>query len=358
MKLKKIMAGLMAMGLSLSLAACGNSASSTTAANSSSSNAATEQKAGDTISVVATSEEYQKLFDKFTKETGSKMELLSMSSGDVLSKVKAEGGAPSADLWFGGGIDAFMSARDEGLLDPFTFDAAKDITPEFKDKDGAWYTKGITVVGFLVNNQLLKEKKATMPKSWNDLTQPALKGEVIMSNPAASGTNYAAVNSILQTMGEEKGWKFFEGLNNNIAYYSKRGSDPSNKVGANEFAVGITYLDGSIDELVKANDLTVVKPADGMPWVPEGVAVFKNAKNGAGAKKFVEWLFSNDENLKLLAEIDKKNSITLIKPTVKGITSDLKMDDLMKLDLSKFGSQRKAILDKFQTLMGNKAKNE
>ncbi len=47
-----------------------------------------------------------------------------------------------------------------------------------------------------------------MPTSWKDLTNPVYKDEIIMSNPAISGTNYAAVNGLLQMMGEEEGWKF------------------------------------------------------------------------------------------------------------------------------------------------------
>ena len=42
-----------------------------------------------------------------------------------------------------------------------------------------------------------------------------------MSNPAISGTNYAVVNALLQTKGDEEGWKYFEALNKNVDYYSK-----------------------------------------------------------------------------------------------------------------------------------------
>ena len=69
---------------------------------------------GRTMNVVATSEKYKKLFDKFAAETNSKVEFLSMSSGEVISRTKAEG-KPMADLWFGGGIDAFMAAKKDGL---------------------------------------------------------------------------------------------------------------------------------------------------------------------------------------------------------------------------------------------------
>lgn len=65
------------------------------------------------LKVVATSEDYVQLFDKFTEETGIETELLSMSSGEVLSKIKAEGGTSMADVWFGGGIDAFMGAKED-----------------------------------------------------------------------------------------------------------------------------------------------------------------------------------------------------------------------------------------------------
>ena len=190
---------------------------------------AEEKKADGTLKVVATSEDYVKLFDKFTEETGIKTELLSMSSGEVLSKIKAEGGTPMADLWFGGGIDAFMGAKEDGLLEQVNFDEAANLAPEYKDADNYWFAKGLTVVGFVVNNDIIEEKGLEIPKSWADLTNTAYQGEIIMSNPAISGTNYAVVNAILQAKGEEEGWNYFEELNKNIEYYSKRGKDPLTK---------------------------------------------------------------------------------------------------------------------------------
>lgn len=333
--------------------------SSADAAESSADAAAAEaEKAAPAVSgtmkVIATNESYKTLFDAFGKETGVKTELLSMSSGEVLAKVKAEGGVPAADLWFGGGIDSFISAKNDGLLEQVNFDAAKDLDPTYKDADNYWFSKGLTIVGFLLNNELMDELKLDAPKTWDDLTKEAYKGEIVMSNPAISGTNYAAVNALLQTRGD-KGWDYFDQLNANVAYYGRRGSDPSNKVSAGEFAIGITYLDGTIDKLAEEKDLTVVYPSDGIPYTPDGLAVFKNAENVEAAKAFVEWLFSNDENLRLLAEIDQKNSVKVIKPKLEGLELGYEQSILMKEDLSLFGSQREDILAKFETLMGDKA---
>ena len=369
MKLRKLTSLALALVMALSLSACGqkNQPSQSQSVGSQTPSSSSQPDPGQsqepaapelsgTMKVVATNESYMTLFDQFAADTGVKVELLSMSSGDVLSKLRAEGGTPSADLWFGGGIDAFMSAKADGLLEQVSFDASADLAAGFKDPEGFWFSKGITIVGFLVNNTLMDELKLTAPATWDDLLDPSYKGEIIMSNPAVSGTNYAVVNAMLQT--KEDGWAYFQGLNENIAYYARRGSDPMNKVISDEFAIGITYIDGTIEALLDEYDVSIIYPTDGIPWVPEGVAVFKNAENADAAKYFVEWLFSSDEHLKTLAEIDQKNAVKTIKPNLEGLELGYDPSILMEEDLSLFGSQRSEILEKFEALMGDKAVDE
>ena len=339
------------MALSL-LTGCSNT--NTNSPTDETTDATTTELSG-TMKVVATSESYVTLFDKFTQDTGVDVELLSMSSGELLSKLRAEGGTPSADLWFGGGVDAFMSAKDDGLLEQVTFEADDELDATYRDADGYWYSKGLTIVGFLVNNTLATELNLDIPTSWEDLLDEQYAGEIIMSNPAISGTNYGVVNCLLQVMGEDAGWTYFNALNENIAYYGRRGSDPMNKVIADEYAIGITYLDGTIDALLEQYDVTIVYPSDGIPYIPEGVAVFKGAENVDAAKYFVEWLYSDDENLQLLAEIDKKTAVKVIKPSMEGVDLAYDTSSLVDVDVALFGSQRNAILEKFEVLMGDKA---
>lgn len=342
------------MGLVLiSLFACSNTKSVETKVETSDVKTENSDTKTDSLNIVATNETYKTLFEKFEKETGIKTNMLSMSSGEVLSKIKAEGGKPSADLWFGGGIDAFMSAKDDGLLEQVNFDGANQLESTYKDKDNYYFSKGLTVVGFLFNNDLMKEDKLDYPNTWDDLLKEQYKGQIVMSNPAISGTNYSAINALLQV--KKDGWDFLTKLNDNVAYYGKRGSDPKNKVQAGEFPIGITYLDGTIDAILEENNLSVKYPEDGLPWVPDGVAVFKNSDNVENAKHFVEWLYTNDENLILLAEIDKKNTIKVIKPSIKGLELSFDTNILMKEDLSLFGSMRDEILERFTVMMSDKA---
>ena len=80
--------------------------------------------------------------------------------------------------------------------------------------------------------------------------------------------------------------------------------------------------------------VSIVYPTDGIPWVPEGVAAFKNAENVDAAKYFIEWLFSSDDNLRQLAEIDQKNGIKTVKPSIEGLELSYDESILMEEDLS------------------------
>ena len=274
---------------------------------------------GKTLNVVATSEKYKKLFDKFTEETKAKVEFLSMSSGEVISKIKAEGGKPMADVWFGGGIDAFMKAKSEGLLEMYKPQGFDKIKEGYKDNEGYWISKGVTVVGFLVNNKILEDKNLPIPKTWEELIDEKYKDEIIMANPAVSGTSFANVKGLLDKYGEEKGWEYFTKLNSNVKFYGKRGKDPQEKTVAGEFGIGIIPIDKSAFDVAEKNNLTAIYPEDGLCWVPEGVAIFKNSPNIEIAKAFEDFILK-PEIQQLIAELDGKDGAQMVTEGTKGFT--------------------------------------
>lgn len=112
-KVSKILILLLVMSMVMSLTACGKKeeAPQEEATGQEEQLEQSEEKvdlSGTTLNIVATSESYKEFFDKFTEETGCKVEFISMSSGELLSRIRAEEGKPMADVWFGGGLDAFM----------------------------------------------------------------------------------------------------------------------------------------------------------------------------------------------------------------------------------------------------------
>ena len=311
---------------------------------------------GRSLNVVATSDSYVPLFDRFSELTGAKVEFLSMSSGEVITRTKAEG-KPMADLWFGGGLDAFMAAKEDGLLDSYKSEMTDKVPERFRDEEGYYTSKGLTVVGFIVNDQILEEKGLEAPKTWKDLAKEEYKGEIIMSNPAISGTNYAALKGLLDLYGEEEGWDLFEKINENIDFYSKRGKDPQEKTAQGEFAIGIIPVDKKAFDAARDNRLSVVYPEDGVSWVPEGVAVFKDSENADVAKAFEDFMLTKEAQ-KMIAEIDGKDTNQLIVEGAEGFDLGLPKDKLVDEDLSTFGTKRDEILNKFKEIAKDKAREE
>lgn len=378
--MKKITRLLMAMIMIFTLSACGNADNKTEEVNEDKkTETKVEEKKDDkeikdkkegageaeiylpefegrSLNVVATSDSYVPLFDRFSELTGAKVEFLSMSSGEVITRTKAEG-KPMADLWFGGGLDAFMAAKEDGLLDSYKSEMTDKVPERFRDEEGYYTSKGLTVVGFIVNDQILEEKGLEAPKTWKDLAKEEYKGEIIMSNPAISGTNYAALKGLLDLYGEEEGWALFEKINENIEFYSKRGKDPQEKTAQGEFAIGIIPVDKKAFDAAEDNGLSVVYPEDGVSWVPEGVAVFKDSENADVAKAFEDFMLTKEAQ-KMIAEIDGKDTNQLIVEGASGFDLGLPKDKLVDEDLSTFGTKRDEILNKFKEIAKDKAREE
>ncbi len=281
---------------------------------------------------------------KFKETTGIEIEFLTMSSGEVLTRLKAEKANPQTDVWFGGGSDAFIEAASLGLIEPYISPNRERVNSAFRDTQGYWTGISLVVVGFLVNEDRLADKKLTLPQSWAALADPQYKGELIASDPNTSGTAYTTISGILQIMGEEAGWAFLDRMYANIPYLEKSGSGPAKKALAGEFAIGIVPDPHS--SLISNPDapLASVFPEDGVLAWPSPVAIIAGAKHPNNARIFVDWCLSEDGQ-KVLMEASPRVPTTDI-PTIEGVPnlSDL---NVVAYDLVYWGQERDRVLSEF-----------
>ena len=306
------------------------------------------------LKVVAAYGGKEKIFQQFTKDTGIKVDFIDMSSGEVLSKLQAEKGKPSADVWFGGGLDSFITAKNKGLLEQYISPEMKEVPLKYRDKDGYWSGVSLVLVGFMVNNEILADKKLAAPKTWADLTKPEYRDEVIMANPAISGTNYALVDNLIQELGEDKAWEYFEALNKNVPFLAKRGGEPPMKVTTGEFGVAVIPMSGEFILMEGKYPVTTIYPEDMIPWVPAGMAIFKNAENLPEAKKFIDWALSERGQIVIRDEDPRAMVRNGIKTPESIKTVD--MDKLINIDIERLGNEREKVLNEWNKRFGNKAK--
>ncbi len=297
------------------------------------------------LNVIAAYNAKHDIFDKFSRDTGIKVNFLDMSSGEVLARMRSEKGRPLADVWFGGGVDAFIAAKRDGLLEKYVSPQAKHIPERFKDPEGYWTGISLVTVDFVVNTAVLKEKGIDIPKTWSDLTAPQFKGEISMSNPSISGTAYFILYSLLSAKGKVKGWDFFGKLDKNIPFYAKRGSEPPQKAAIGEAAVGLApgLWKGLQDQ---GYPIKHVFPEDGIPWWPAPVAIFKNAKNMDSAKALVDWALSK-EGQKYLKTKDPRFPARKDVPPPKEL-KDVDKNDFIHVDFIQAGKERNKVVNKWQ----------
>jgi iron(III) transport system substrate-binding protein len=285
-----------------------------------------------------------KIAEAFESATGIKVQFLTMSSGEVLTRLRAEKARPMTDIWFGGGSDAFIQAGKEILTEKYISPNAKNVQPAFKDMEGCWTGVSLVVVGFNVNTDRLTDKKLPIPVSWADLTDVQYKGEVLASNPNTSGTAYTTVSGLLQIMGEEKGWEFLDKIYGNIPFLTKSGSAPGKKTLAGEFSVGIAP-DPHILALNNPDaPLKSVLPTDGVLTWPSPVALIAGAKHPENAKKFIDWCLS-EEGQKVLMAANPRVPTTKVE-TLPGVPK-LSELNLVTYDHLKWGAERERVLKQF-----------
>jgi iron(III) transport system substrate-binding protein len=220
--------------------------------------------------------------------------VLRLSTGDLHARILAEASNPQHDVIWGWAVTSLIDPRIGELVEAYSPANIDRIAAQFRDPDGKWFATTGYMAAFCVNNEVLKAKNLPMPTSWADLLKPEFKGEVVMPNPASSGTGYLMIASILQMMGEEKGWQYLKDLDANIAQYIKSGSRPCNAASEGEFAVGASFALRAIKNIAEGYPITMVIPSEGAGNELEANALMAGSKNKDAAKRFLDWTVTDN----------------------------------------------------------------
>jgi len=222
-----------------------------------------------------------------------KLNVLRLSTGDLGARMLAESSNPKHDVIWGFAVTNISDARILGMVEAYTPKGIDKVGASFKSKDGKWFAPTGYMAAFCVNTDRLKQKNLPMPTSWQDLLNPVYKGELIMPNPASSGTGYLQISSLLQHFGEEKGWQFLKDLDKNMGQYIKSGSKPCKSARAGEYAIGASFEFIAMKSIEEGYPVKMVIPKEGAGYELEANALMASSKNKSDAKKFLDWTISS-----------------------------------------------------------------
>lgn len=255
----------------------------------------------------------------FEKETGIKVTLISMGTGEMFTRVKSERGNPNADVAWGGSRAIFYNNLD--LFEEYTSANNANVMNEYKND-----TRKITLYVLDGSCLLVNTKQAAGIKiaGYADLLNPALSGKISFGDPANSSSAFAQLTNMLLAMGgdytSDAGWDYVTKLLKNTKGKTSSSSSLVHKsVADGENFAALTYEDPAASYTrVGAANLAVVYPVEGSVYLPAGSGIIKGAKNSANAKRFMDFIVGKSAQDAFGTEL-----------TVRPVSASAKLGDYM-----------------------------
>lgn len=217
----------------------------------------------------------------------------SAGAGKIMAKLEAErqSGHLMADIIWTSEVPDFYQMKNEGILEKYQPAGFNELLNPFDDYDGSFTAARLGTLGIVIN----VDKVTTPPESWETIaTDPIYKNSFGIADPALSGTAFMSI-ALLE---KQFGWDYIVKLRDNGATKSKGSGRVIDDTadGALNACLGVDYITaGKID---KGAPLKMVYPHE-LLMVPSPVAIFKDADHKDNAKKFVDYLMTQEAQQKV-----------------------------------------------------------
>ena len=217
----------------------------------------------------------------------------SAGAGKIMAKLDAErqSGQIMADIIWTSEVPDFYQMRKEGLLEKYQPANFDELLNPFDDYDGSFTAARLGTLGIVINTDAVQNP----PTSWEEIaTGSDYKNGFGIADPALSGTAYMSV----ALLDKQFGWGYLERLQANGTVKSKGSGrvveDTAN--GTLKACLGVDYITAS--KIDKGDPLKMVYPPE-LIMVPSPIAIFNQSKHMDAAKKFVDYIMTQEAQQKV-----------------------------------------------------------
>ncbi len=235
-------------------------------------------------------EDAQATVDAFkAANPGIEVEWVRDGTTKLMAKLMAEieAGNPVADVLLIADTVTLQRMKEAGQLLAYKSPEAANFDATLYDADGAYYSTKLITTGIVYNTAA-----GLKPEGWKDLTKPEAKNLVMMPSPLTSGA--ALIHAQVLTGLEGYGWDYYKALQQNGAAASGGNGGVLKAVATGEKAYGMLVDYMAIREKAKGAPIEFVFPAEGVSAVTEPVAILAGTRNEENAKKFVDFVLSEE----------------------------------------------------------------
>jgi len=215
-----------------------------------------------------------------------KTDVIRQGSGELITRIKGEAGKPQGDVILAVAKENLEVIRD--LLQSYKVREDAAFPDDVKDtQEYKFYGFSFNIQAFIVNTDLVPLSDA--PKTWKDLGDKKWRGQVVLANPALSGSAYAQ----LYQMVDLYGWDFINNVRK-VTTFVPKSTLVYTFVGRGEFAIGVTGEGNVFGEINKGHPVAAVYPSDGTGLRFDAAGIIKGGPNLDNAKLFMDWLTTKD----------------------------------------------------------------
>lgn len=239
------------------------------------------------------------LFERFTAESGIKVNVLSASAGALLARLRSEGRNSPADVLLTVDAGNLYRAREAGVLQAIDSEVLDDsVPPTLRDTDGYWY--GLSMRARVI----FRSRDRVAPdaiSSYEELADPKWKGRICVRS-SDNIYNQSLVASMIAAHGVEATEEWARGLVANMARRPQGGDrDQLAAVAAGQcdLALANTYYYGGMlrdsNSREAAEQVAIVWPNQdgrGAHVNVSGAGVTANAPHRENAIKLLEFMVS------------------------------------------------------------------
>ncbi len=253
--------------------------------------------------------EFERAFKvHYQRETGRTVELNWLDVGGtsettrfIRSEFKSKPSGIGIDLFFGGGIDPYLTLKQAGLLESYALPQAllSQIPPRLGgvplyDPGFQWYAATLAGFGIVYNKAVLELTGLPVITTWKGLSAPSAFTWVGSADPRKSGSVHMAYEIILQAYGWKEGWKIITGIGANARKFTNSASQVPKDVAIGEVAYGLAidfYAWAQVDES-GADKIGYVMPDNLTNINPDSIGILKGAPNKEVAEAFIRFVLS------------------------------------------------------------------
>lgn len=290
----------------------------------------------------------------FKDDTGIDAQFVRIGAGEILARIRAEKGNPQAGLWLAGAADNFIQGASEGLLAPHKAAGIDKVDPRYTDKEDRWTPISLSPIAFAYSQEVLDEIGATPPTSWKSFADPVFKQGVALAHPAASGTAYVSLASMVQLLGEDQAFELMKQIDQNVVQYTRSGTAPSRMAANGEVALAMAFTQDIEAALEQGYPLGYSFPEEGTGFEVNAAAVVANApeEQAKAAAAFLDWVLTENGQAAMGATFRGPIVPGYKNPKAKIDLSNVKM---IEYDFAWAGENRARLLERYENEVRQKA---